>query len=114
MEPIQVLNNIYQSNNYRKNLSWPHFNDEPRAQEKKQMKHQQSWIFAFLFDLYNDIAIEPHNIPETLVSNESVIQPDTSSETSMDLEVDENSLDKYRIASNETSLISNLFDISEV
>ena len=49
-----------------------------------------------------------------LVANESVIQPDTLSETSMDLEVDENPLDKCRIGSNETSLISNLFYISVV
>ena len=30
----QVLKNIYQSNTYRKYLSWPHFDNEPRVQEK--------------------------------------------------------------------------------
>ena len=33
MEPVEpVLKNIYQSNTYRKDLSWPHFDDEPRVQ----------------------------------------------------------------------------------
>ena len=30
-----VLKNIYQSNTYRKDLSWPQFDDEPRVQEKQ-------------------------------------------------------------------------------
>ena len=35
VEPAEpVLKNIYQSNTYRKNLSWSHFDDEPRVQEK--------------------------------------------------------------------------------
>ena len=34
-EPVEpVLKNIYQGNTYRKDLSWPHFDDEPRLQEK--------------------------------------------------------------------------------
>ena len=36
IEPI--LKNIYQSNTYRKGLSLPHFDDEPRVQEKQQVK----------------------------------------------------------------------------
>ena len=36
--------NIYQSNTYRKYLSWPHFDDEPRAQERQKMKEQQTYI----------------------------------------------------------------------
>ena len=32
MEPVQM--NIYQSNTYRKDLSWLHSKDEPRAQER--------------------------------------------------------------------------------
>ena len=33
--PVEsVLKNIYQSNTYRKDLSWPHFDDEPRVPEK--------------------------------------------------------------------------------
>ena len=43
-----VLMNIYQSNTYRKDLSWPHFDDEPRVQEKQQVKDQQSCIFVFV------------------------------------------------------------------
>ena len=35
MEPVEpVLKNIYQSNTYRQDLSWPHFDDEPKVQEK--------------------------------------------------------------------------------
>ena len=46
VEPVEpVLKNIYQSNTYRKDLSWPHFDDEPRVQEKQQVKDQQSFIF---------------------------------------------------------------------
>ena len=43
-----VLMNIYQSNTYRKDLSWPHFGDEPRVQEKHQVKDCQSCIFVFV------------------------------------------------------------------
>ena len=43
MEPVEpVLKNIYQINIYRKELSWPHFGDEPRVQEKQQVKDQKS------------------------------------------------------------------------
>ena len=49
VEPVQsVQMNIYQSNNYRKDLSWFHFDDELRVQEKKQVKDQQSWISDFV------------------------------------------------------------------
>ena len=49
MEPGEpVLMNIYQSNTYRKDLGWPHFDDEPRVQEKQQVKDQQSCIFVFV------------------------------------------------------------------
>ena len=34
MEPVEPV--IYQSNTYRKDLGWPHFNDGPRVQEKLQ------------------------------------------------------------------------------
>ena len=46
VEPI--LKNIYQSNNYRKDLCWPHFNEEARIQEKQQEKDQHSQIFVFV------------------------------------------------------------------
>ena len=43
MEPVEpVQKNIYQSNTYRKDLSRPHFDDEPRVQEKQEVKDQQS------------------------------------------------------------------------
>ena len=42
--------NIYQSNTYiEKNISWLHFNNEPRVQERKQLKdQQQSYKSAFV------------------------------------------------------------------
>ena len=42
VQPVQM--NIYQSNTYRKDLSWLHFDDEARVQEKQQVKDQQSCI----------------------------------------------------------------------
>ena len=45
VEPVKpVLKNIYQNNTYRKDLSWPHFDNEARAQEKQQVKDQQPCI----------------------------------------------------------------------
>ena len=43
-----VNENIYQSNTHRKDLIWPHFDDEPRVQEKQQVKDQKSGIFVFV------------------------------------------------------------------
>ena len=43
----QFFKNIYQSNTYRKDLSWPHFSNELRVEEKQQVKGQQSCIFVF-------------------------------------------------------------------
>ena len=42
--------NIYQSNivSFWKDLSWPDFNDEPRVQEKQEVRDQQSCIFVFV------------------------------------------------------------------
>ena len=49
MEPVEpVSKNIYQSNTYRKDLSWSYFDDESRVQEKQQVKNQQSCIFFFV------------------------------------------------------------------
>ena len=42
VEPVQM--NIYQSNTYRKDLSWIHLDNEPRVQERQQVKDQQSCI----------------------------------------------------------------------
>ena len=40
--------NIYQSNTYRKDVSWLHFNDKPKVQDRQQVKDQQSCISVFL------------------------------------------------------------------
>ena len=49
MEPVvPVQMNMCQSNTYRTDLSWLDFNDEPRVQEKQQVKDQQSCIFIFV------------------------------------------------------------------
>ena len=53
-EPVEpVLKYIDQSNTYRKDLNWPHFDDEPRVQEKQQVKDQQSCISVFVACLTN-------------------------------------------------------------
>ena len=49
MEPIvPVQMNIYQINTNRKDLSWRHFQNKPRIQERQQMKDQQSCILVFV------------------------------------------------------------------
>ena len=49
MEPVEsVLKNIYQSSTYRKELSRPYFDDEPRVQKKQEEKDQQPCIFVFV------------------------------------------------------------------
>ena len=54
MEPVEsVPKIIYQSNTYRKDLSWSHFDDEPRVPEKQQVKGKQSCIFVFVACLPN-------------------------------------------------------------
>ena len=49
-EPVQM--DIYQNNIYREDLSWLHFDDEPRVQERvqgrQQRKDQQSYISVFV------------------------------------------------------------------
>ena len=49
-EPVQM--DIYQSNIYREDLSWLHFDDEPRVQERvqerQQRKDQQFCISVFV------------------------------------------------------------------
>ena len=43
VEPVQSVQiNIYQSNIYRKDFSWPYFDDELNVQGKQQVKDQQS------------------------------------------------------------------------
>ena len=54
VEPAEpVLKNIYQTNTYGKDLSWPHLDDEPRVQENQQVKDQQSCISVFIACLTN-------------------------------------------------------------
>ena len=49
VEPVKkVQMNIFQSNTYRKELSWLHFIDEPRVQERKQ-------VFMFVLVAYPTI-----------------------------------------------------------
>ena len=39
-EPVQLVQTIiYKSNTYRQDLSWLHFNDDPRVPEKQQVKY---------------------------------------------------------------------------
>ena len=46
VEPVQMI--IYQSNTYRNDLSWPHLDDDPRVQQRQQVKDQQSSISVFV------------------------------------------------------------------
>ena len=48
VEPVEAVQmSIYQSNTFRKDLSWLHFDNEPRVQERQQVKNQQSCISVF-------------------------------------------------------------------
>ena len=40
--------NICQSNTYRKDFSWLHFDSESRVQKRQPVKNQQSCVFAFI------------------------------------------------------------------
>ena len=46
VEPVQMK--ACQSNTYTKDLSWLHFDDEPRVQESQQVKKQQPCISVFV------------------------------------------------------------------
>ena len=46
VEPVQL--NIFQSNTYRKVLRWLHFNDQPKVQERQQVKDQESCLSVFV------------------------------------------------------------------
>ena len=51
MEPVEPAQmNIYQSDTYRKDLNWIHFDNEPRVQERQRekVKYQQFWISIFV------------------------------------------------------------------
>ena len=40
VQPVQM--NTYQSNNYKKDLSWLHFDNEPMVQERKRERERES------------------------------------------------------------------------
>ena len=44
----QFRQTSYQSNTYRKDLSWLHFKVEPRVQERQQVKDQRSCLSVFV------------------------------------------------------------------
>ena len=56
MEPVEsVLKNIYQSNAYRKDLSCPHFDDEPSVQEKQHQPRRDNIIpYMGVWYIYKD------------------------------------------------------------
>ena len=60
MTRIVVQMNIYQSNNYRKGLSWLHVDDETGVQEKEQVMDQQSYISVFVVYLTIPSNIQEH------------------------------------------------------
>ena len=60
--------NIYQSNAYRKDLSWLHFDDGWRVQKRQQVKDQQSYIIAFVAYLTIPNSSEEHSIYTILIS----------------------------------------------
>ena len=45
VEPVQLVKkDIYQSNTCIKDLSWLHFDDKPKVQERDQVKDQEYYI----------------------------------------------------------------------
>ena len=50
VEPVQMI--IYQSNTYRKNLIWQHFNKEPRVQERQQVQDQPTSLSELIQKIY--------------------------------------------------------------
>ena len=67
MEQVKpVQKNIYHSNTHREHLSWLQFNDEPRVQERQQMKNQHSKISVFVAYLmiifYEYVICSPANL----------------------------------------------------
>ena len=49
VEPAELVQmNIYESNTYRQDLNWLHFDDEQSIQERQQMKDQPSCISIFV------------------------------------------------------------------
>ena len=69
METVEpILKNIYQRNTYqRQDLSWPHFDDEVRVQEKQQVKDQLSCIFVFVASLTIQVATWSNSPNATMV-----------------------------------------------
>ena len=67
MEPIEpVLKNIYLSNTYRVELSWPHFDEELKI-------HQQSFIFVFVaFAFVQGMELQKKKVKEIKAYGKSV------------------------------------------
>ena len=53
VKPVRpvLLKNIYQSNTYSKEAGWLHLQDEPRLQQRQQVKDQQSYITGSIVNL---------------------------------------------------------------
>ena len=56
VEPVQM--NIYQSNTYRKDLTWLHFDNELSLQERQQVKDQQPCILVFVAYLSDEYILK--------------------------------------------------------
>ena len=63
--------NIYQSNTYRKDLSRLQFVNEPRVQEREQVKDQQSYISVF--EVYLLVATLGNNMWHQYSMHRSVV-----------------------------------------
>ena len=51
VQPVQM--NIYQSNTYRRDLSWLHLHDEPGVQERQEVKDQKFYLHLDFCSLSN-------------------------------------------------------------
>ena len=63
--------NIYQGNTYRKDLSWLHFNDESRVQERQQVKDQLSYKSVAVGYLKFQVAYRSTSLDMTTVFHAS-------------------------------------------
>ena len=82
-EPVQLLQmNINQTNTYRKDLSWLYFDDEPRVQERYQVKERQSCISVFVAYRKIPSSNKQHqSTPKEKKVNPSILKDDFSSTT---------------------------------
>ena len=61
MEPVQLVQmNIYQTNTYRKDLSWLHFDDELMVQERQQVKYNSpAYLFLKIIQQFQEAEHQP-------------------------------------------------------